>query len=570
MVVLVIVLPLLRIVRADDATGNCHKVIRTDYGLFDTTDSSGVSASLCAEHFLVQSVEGLVAQAVVEHRSDELVWIGLGPDKDYSAWLAGLCRRLTLVDGGRFKPWELVARYRGRGIVKGYILYTPDVSVGELPGLRAGVDESVNVATTAAGILGGVLVSPALQAKAKALGLPLLLDARGKTPAWAFERFKPRLNRGEAMAQDPKLPQNRDIAIARRMFVLWGRQEPTESVYAWLRPGSSVYGWNGGDEGKMVSQLCEYGHTLVPSNWSENMADLSMVGGPPPLPFRPLDPKRIDFTDHRPAVSFVLSDGDNLQWMMGSFVHDQNYWASPAGNAFPFGFGVPAGQLQQYAPEVLDALRGSQASGTAVVQASDGYFYVDLLGSKLSTARRDAMLHQRGQELDKAMRQAGIRVAMLYCMDCHSADARNGYKVIARQLHGAAGLIAIQYSPYTAGAGVLEWVTDADGLDVPVLAAKYALWADVQQPCTGTPQQIAAMVSQDAARTPALLDWIVVHAWSSFPASSGSGADRGVLPALRCAQAIGSGVHVVGIEELLWRQRMRHSPQQTTKALAIH
>jgi hypothetical protein len=80
-----------------------------------------------------------------------------------------------------------VDRYRDAGVIKGYILYRSDRSEGALNAHRPGMDRSVNVATSLAGLLDGVLVDEGLEAGAKRHRLSMLLDARGKTQAWCFE-----------------------------------------------------------------------------------------------------------------------------------------------------------------------------------------------------------------------------------------------------------------------------------------------------------------------------------------------------------------------------------------------
>ncbi len=532
----------------------------------------GRDPGLSPEHMLVESIAGLAAQAVNDRRGDELVWVSGPYGRDYRTWHDGLVKRLDLEDRGTFDPWQLLDRFRKAGVVRGYVLYTFDASAGKPTEERRGVDESANVATSVAGVLGGVLISADLEPRARAAGLPLLMDVRGKTPAWCFGQFRGRLNPHFALAQDPRLPQNRDLAIADRMFVLWGKAEPTPAVYRWLRPGSTILGWNAGDEGQMVSQMSAYGHVLVPTNWSLNLtacaaaaADPPPPAAPPPAPprFPALDPRTIDFADRSAAAAFLLSDGDNVQWMMGNFCHNRDYWASPDAGRFPFAFGIPAAELERAAPPVLDYLARTRPADATVVQASGGYFYPDQFGAKLPAGQRDALLAGVGRRLNGAMRRTNVRVLIVYCIDIGSPAARHAYDVLAGQLDGAVGLLAIQYSPYAGGNGAVFWTRDRNRVPVPVMTAKYAVWADTRQPNTGTPEQVAAMINAAAAKAPPgqpLLCWTIQHAWSAFPA-------RGVAPALACAQLLGPHVRAVGIEEVLWRARMRHDPGPTRAAV---
>lgn len=144
---------------------------------------------------MVQSVAGLAAKAVNEGRSEELVWVGTD-HIDLEHWYDRLLvRRPYLEVHGTLRPWELVDRYVKKGIIKGYILYRWDESPGELCTFRRGMDCSVNVATSLAGVLDGILVEERLEKAAASHGLKILADAREKTQQWCFDTYKQHFNR---------------------------------------------------------------------------------------------------------------------------------------------------------------------------------------------------------------------------------------------------------------------------------------------------------------------------------------------------------------------------------------
>ena len=86
-------------------------------------------------------------------------------------------------------------RYAKQGIIKGYILYRSAKSKGENNAGWPDMDCSVNVATSLAGLLDGIIVDEELEKEAKAHGLKLLLDVRAKTQLWCFQNYKDRFNR---------------------------------------------------------------------------------------------------------------------------------------------------------------------------------------------------------------------------------------------------------------------------------------------------------------------------------------------------------------------------------------
>src|SRR5262249_41027426 len=146
------------------------------------------------------------------------------------------------------------------GVVKGYILYSLDRSRGPINDRRRGMDLSVNVATTAAGLLDGVLIDEQLEAEARKRGLERLLDARGKTQALCFATYKPQLNRRMLCTQDPRKPNIRDLAIAQKTMTLFGDDPLAAEIMAWLEPLSPIIGWNGGDEFESTRLSTIHGH----------------------------------------------------------------------------------------------------------------------------------------------------------------------------------------------------------------------------------------------------------------------------------------------------------------------
>src|SRR5947207_1673408 len=95
-----------------------------------TTNQQEFPAARFAVEMMVQSVAGLAAKAVNEGRGDELVWVN-SSNENLEDWYARfLAAHPNLKQRGTFGAWELVDRYAKRGIIKGYILYRLDQSLG--------------------------------------------------------------------------------------------------------------------------------------------------------------------------------------------------------------------------------------------------------------------------------------------------------------------------------------------------------------------------------------------------------------------------------------------------------
>jgi hypothetical protein len=296
-------------------------------------------------------------------------------------------------------------------------------------------------------------------------------------------------------------------------------------------------------------------------------------------PIKTFDPKQLDLSDTGDAVSFIMSDGDNVQWFMGSFCMDKNYWASPDHGSYPVGWGAPLACLDQACPDAAAYLVDTQPDTSTVNLHAGGYYYPDLLGKRLDPEARRNVLTTHAKRLNHFMQRSGGTTLMFLCMDMDSADAREAYAVFAREIENLTGMFSIQYYPYEGGNGKVYWVKNAQGQDIPVVTAKYAIWANLDHERGGTPAKIARLINSDAKEDPSLLAWTIVHTWSGFKkidnedehaenAQFGAeGTDAAITPTRWCVDRLDPAVHVVTPEELLWRIRLQDRPEQTRALL---
>lgn len=555
------------------------------------TSPSGKSTAghLSASHMLAQSLVGLAAQAVNEGNLDEIPWIEVGgPGKDYTEWLQRTVERLHLEDRGSFNPWQLVERYKAKGIIKGYILYSFDYSEGNLYEERREINNSVNTASSLCGILKGILIEEGQEDQAKQAGLPLLFDARNVSQEECFKKWRDQFNRNMLCTQDPKVPHCRAMAIAHKAFVLYTLGELVQEAMAWLEPLSPILGWNCGDEFSQTVIPSEYGHYQTATNWCVNLPLLSAGSGQAEIrKIHNLDPAQIDWSDKRIAAAFVMSDGDNVQWLMGGFFQPEetSYWKNPSHGKFPFCWTSCLSQLVQVCPAAVDYAATTQPKDIAFIEFGGGYYYPDHFGKRRT--EKD-LLAQHARRVWANMQRAGSKILCVNCRDLSSQAALQAFETYAREMPGLWGILAIQYAPYEGGEGKIIWVRGSDGVEIPVVTAKYALWGNANTfgPRIGTPAKIARLINESAKtvqdQEPLIGHWTVVHAWSFFKHAPGTDeeaenipqekagslqGERGIAPVAWCVERLDPSVHVVTPEELVWRLRMQHDPEQTEQVL---
>ena len=170
------------------------------------------------------------------------------------------------------------------------------------------------------------------------------------------------------------------------------------------------------------------------------------------------------------------------------------------------------------------------------------------------------------------MQKTGVKIFGVICQDVDSPEAQEAFQIYAEELTGITGMIAIQYAPYELGKN-LFWYSNGKGVQIPVLTATFSLWNEVsnQRHNCGTPEYISSLVNRDKtlATSKERYSLTIVHAWSDFSETSKTTSRTaiGVNPILAAQSLLEDNIRVVSMNELLWRIRMKHFPDQREKII---
>lgn len=518
---------------------------------------------------LAQSVSGLAAQALNEGKTNEGVWIAVS-NPNYAIYYRSLVKRLKAKEGGNFTAWQLVDRYLAKDLIHGYILYD-----------QKRLDNSINLATVYAGLLKGLLVDVTEEAQAQQKGLNKLFDATDKTPDLSsFLAIKDQVNKNLMVLCNPEFPNNRDYAIAHKGLVWYGVDSTLKGLLSWIAPLSPVIGWNKGGEFQHIEPCTRYGLINTATDWCMNLTLLSIYQPKAPTKIRTLSPKNIKWEDSSHYQSFVMSDGDNMQWTFGDFISSKDYWSNPNNSAVKMSFTSCVVNLSAAGRDVYDHLQQTQPTNVSVVEYGGGYFYPDLFAT--ATGEPEKWLRELAKRMNKQMKLTGVKVLGFIFRNMASEAAQRAYRIFSEEVEDLTGIIAVQYSPYNGGHGKIYWVKNKKGIDIPVVTARYQLWYNLKKEGSGNPEELTNWINKDelaASTTAPAMSWTIVHAWSRFTEpgySAGNVAntedakrhgtgERGVTPVKWIADRLSPNTKVVSIEELLWRIRMQYYPADTKK-----
>lgn len=418
-------------------------------------------------------------------------------------------------------------------------------------------------------------------------GFTMAYDATQKTTVDSWNEFKQYCN-NKALAVIPvQKGELADFAIANKMFVInLNKMYNTSSggqnvalfkeVLAWLAPNSPVYGWEPGvGEDEFVIPVSKSGN-LMNATEEFNMPYFSYnyKNRQKQLLAKVVDPHDIDYSKDKKFVSYYLSDGPHLGWMMNGFV--ENYYTDPKVDAAKMSFGVTVSNISMANPLEFEKIMNLQNQKSTLIESfGGGYYYSDDFGIN---GNRTQLLKGLAEKVAAHMRQHRIKVLEQIAHNPKSEAAKETYQAFVDANSQLEGIVAIQYAPsYAEAGGEILWVTNKEGYDIPIITVKYSIWnmGENNKRRDGTPAFVANSLNKEPKENK--FSAVIVHAWSSFTdigdsmdelAENAPGGDlRGASAAEMSARRLNEEFEVVNMQELIWRIRMQYRPEQTEKFL---
>ncbi|GCF10631.1 GxGYxYP domain-containing protein [Dictyobacter arantiisoli] len=314
-------------------------------------------------------------EGVVNRSQPRIYLVENQPREGATTWLQTLAVPATF----HTDPWDIVSKYTHE--VRGMIVYDPRVA------------DSINVATTLAGLEGGVVASPRLIQRLKdQYHLPLLNDLRGKfannlaANIWQIHNLWPRTTHRLLIGLSPMSLDNRasegygpsgylrDYAVANRALVCWLpiMQPATALLFrqllASVRPGTPYLGWFD-SESRGVRMASAYGVYTLAADFFSNMTVFSGVRTALPgvqTLSAPALKKKI-------YVTITVSEGDNLQYDQHAM---RVLWNSPGRGSVPLNWTVSP-LLADVAPAILSYYEQTATRNDLLISGPSGagYYY---------------------------------------------------------------------------------------------------------------------------------------------------------------------------------------------------
>jgi len=264
--------------------------------------------------------------------------------------------------------WQLITKYRSE--IRGLIVY--DTAQPHTANLATMLAKSKKALVVPASLLPRLTAAP--------YDLPVLLDLRGQFTSklqvyqTLYNTYWPHLDHRMLIGLNPLVHRAalREYATALGAPVIWldpnipGESELLNSFLSSMPANAVFLGW-WPDEGPGITRASSYGTATVASDWCSNLTVHS--GMPRTVNVRPAPPKPV--LQNKIYVAFILSDGDNLQYVEHLF---RKLWNDPGRGSVPMGWTLSPAMLDAM-PGALNYLYQSSTSNDNLISGPSGYGY---------------------------------------------------------------------------------------------------------------------------------------------------------------------------------------------------
>ena len=298
--------------------------------------------------------------------------------------------------------WQLIIKYKSE--ISGLIVYDPTQI------------HTVNLATMLAKDKKALIASPSLLLRLTSppYNLPVLVDLRNQFTSklqvyqTLYDTYWPNIDHRLLIGLNPEVHKAslREYATALGAAVVWldprvGAESTLLNKFLASMPaGSACMGW-WPEEGSGVTRASNYGIATVASDFSTNLTFHS--GMPRTINIKPMPPKPV--LQNKIYVAFILSDGDNLQYVEHLL---RKLWNNPDRGKVPMGWTMSPAMVDAM-PGALNYFHKTSTDDDNLISGPSGYGY-----AYPNYFRTFASLNQFVAKSEDYNNRAGFRVVTVW------------------------------------------------------------------------------------------------------------------------------------------------------------
>ena len=368
--------------------------------------------------------------------------------------------------------------------IEGYVLY------GDEP-------HSSYAATCFAGPLHSIIISESLEPLAIEVGLDLVKDCRTMSMVDAWADLRDSVSKEGIIIQPQKSSHFLiDLAVRDNLFYYEvDLEDPLlDTLFTALNPGAVALGWSRYHESELIGMASSYDVGVIPADWALNLSVLDA------LYLSDLDTldkseavETVSLDTTKDYVAFLMSDGDNLQFIINDLIYQGKYLDNGRSENYPFSWTI-APSTTSYIPFIGSKITNwhNSTGNMDCIAAPSGWAYV--FPEALPSC--EAYVEKTVEEMESM----GLTILNVIGNDpdCPCIDSLLQHETIE-------GLVFYWYENYSKGEGKIEF-----RFGKPVVHGYSNLWGGFN-----TPSQLARRLNRLARSDEgSSFSLIPVHVWS--------------------------------------------------------
>lgn len=309
-------------------------------------------------------------------------------------------------------------------------------------------DDSQNIATTYCGINNCIPIIKQKESLAIALGLNLLKDftQNNYTYDYLLSSFTNQINKNFVI----ELKTNTYISLKDYATMLNGliyytnntntRNQILDFFNLYNTNPIPVYGWNSdsGDEGLFVNAISTKGNFVVPSDHSINLSFFSS-SNTKAQPIKYIAPN-INYESHMSYVTFIVSDGDNLQFVTNK-ANDKRWWGNQNRGNFPIGWTIPPAMFY-LEPDVWNYFINSASINDEFIIGASG------IGYSFETVTYSNKFPIQIAYLKQFISGSNIHSICIFGYSDEAWENKNSYLSYYSEIDSLKGIFYTQFTPW--------------------------------------------------------------------------------------------------------------------------
>lgn len=340
-------------------------------------------------------------QGIVNRTQPSIALFSNGSD---SKWLKDEGLEYTIIKDYN----ELILKHKDK--VKGLVIWDEDL------------EDTINLAHTYAGIYDALAVTPELAEiyQAEPYNFQVLENYNDKFETkiaiyeYMYETLWPHCTHRLLMGLGPDktITGTRDLAIAAKCAITYTNLKDAEEIALMekflkdMRPGEDYFsGWfYDGMEGEGIGLNSKYGIATVPSDYYNNYSIHASLSRELDMPTVTEKPE----LENKYYIAFVVSDGDNLQYVQGSM---KQRWNSTERGKYPISWTI-ATSLLDAGPQMLNYYYNTATELDCLVSGPSGAGYTNIESWDAefgAVTANDEALALYATRADTYFRKTGIR-----------------------------------------------------------------------------------------------------------------------------------------------------------------